>query len=136
MDWLNCNVDASFNNNNGTTNSEWCVCNHSGNFISPGFAWDPRILPVIEVEASTLKDAILRAMTSHLEFVTFESDSQRVIQAIHYNRNGDSEFSLIIESISTLFVNFPSFEGNFIKCQSNMVAHSIASAINSWARRS
>ncbi|CAI8616013.1 unnamed protein product [Vicia faba] len=101
-----------------------------------GFAWDPRILPVIEAEALALKDAILRAMSSHLEFVTFESDSQRFIKAIHYNRNGDSEFSLIIEPISSLFVNFLSFEVNLVKCQANMIAHSIASATNSWARRS
>ncbi|CAI8616014.1 unnamed protein product [Vicia faba] len=40
------------------------------------FAWDPRILSVIEAEALALKDAILRAMSSHLELVTFERDSQ------------------------------------------------------------
>ena len=136
MGWLKCNVDAHFNNNNGTTNSEWWVCNRSENFISAGFAWDPRILSVIEAEALALKDAILRAMSSHLEFVTFERDSQWVIQAMHFNRNGDSEFSIISESISSLVVNFPSFVVNFVKCQANMVVHSIASAINSWARRS
>ncbi|XP_058761487.1 uncharacterized protein LOC131634881 [Vicia villosa] len=39
--WLKCNVDAAFNNNNGTTNRGWCVRNHLGNFIYAGTSWDP-----------------------------------------------------------------------------------------------
>ncbi|XP_058783981.1 uncharacterized protein LOC131658734 [Vicia villosa] len=97
--WLKCNVDAAFNNNNGTTNRGWCVRNHFGNFIYAGIAWDPGTLRVIEAEALALKEAILRAISSNLEFVIFESDSQTVTQAVLSNKKGDSEFCLIIESI-------------------------------------
>ncbi|XP_058759302.1 uncharacterized protein LOC131632582 [Vicia villosa] len=104
--WLKCNVDAAFNNNNDTTNRGWCVRNHLGNFIYAGTSWDPGILPVFEAEALALKEAILGAISSHLEFVTFESDSQIVTQAIHSNRKGNSEFYLIIESIRSLLFPF------------------------------
>ncbi|XP_058732597.1 uncharacterized protein LOC131604126 [Vicia villosa] len=108
--WLKCNVDAAFNNNNDTTNREWCVRNHLGNFIYAGTSLDPRTLPVFEAEALALKEAILGAISSHLEFVTFENDSQIVTQAIQSNRKGDSEFYLIIESIRSLLLSFPNFE--------------------------
>ncbi|XP_058783150.1 uncharacterized protein LOC131657808 [Vicia villosa] len=129
--WLKCNVDAAFNNNNDTTDRGWCVRNHLGNFIYAGTSWDPGTLPVFEAEALALKEAILGAISSHLEFVTFESDSQIVTQAIHSNRKGDSEFYLIIESICSLLLSFPNFEVKFVKRQANSVAHSLARAANS-----
>ncbi|XP_058741502.1 uncharacterized protein LOC131613882 [Vicia villosa] len=114
----------------------WCVRNHLGNFIYAGTSLDPGTLPVFEAEALPLKEAILGAISSHLEFVSFESDSQIVTQAIHSNRKSDSEFYLIIESIRSLLLSFPNFEVKFVKRQANSVAHSLARAANSWARRS
>ncbi|XP_058770133.1 uncharacterized protein LOC131643821 [Vicia villosa] len=51
LGWIKCNVDAAFNNNNGTTNRGWCMRNHLGNFISAGTTWDPGTLSVFEAEA-------------------------------------------------------------------------------------
>ncbi|XP_058774294.1 uncharacterized protein LOC131648560 [Vicia villosa] len=134
--WLKCNVDAAFNNNNGTTNRGWCVRNHFGNFIYAGTAWDPGTLLVFEAEALALKEAILGAISSNLEFVIFESDSQIVTQAVHSNKKGNSEFCLIIDYICSLLRSFKNFEVKFVKRQANSVAHSLARAANSWARRS
>ncbi|XP_058746006.1 uncharacterized protein LOC131618867 [Vicia villosa] len=113
--WLKCNVDVDFNNNNDTTNRGWCVRNHLGNFIYTSIAWDPGTLPVFEAEALALKEVILGAISSHLEFLIFESHFQIVTQAIHSNRKGDSEFCLIIESIGSLLHSFPNFEVKFVK---------------------
>ncbi|XP_058747164.1 uncharacterized protein LOC131620169 [Vicia villosa] len=99
-------------------------------------AWDPGTLPVFEAEALALKEAILGAISLNLEFVIFESDSQIVTQAVHSNKKGDSEFCLIIDYICSLLRSFKNFEVKFVKRQANSVAHSLARAANSWARRS
>ncbi|XP_058784506.1 uncharacterized protein LOC131659316 [Vicia villosa] len=136
MGWIKCNVDAAFNNNNGTTNRGWCMRNHLGNLISAGTSWDPGSLSVIEAEALALKEAILGAISMNLNYVIFESDCQRVTQAVHSNNKGASEFSIILRSISELLQSFPNFDVKFTKRQENMVAHSLARAANSWTRRS
>ncbi|XP_058746722.1 uncharacterized protein LOC131619666 [Vicia villosa] len=134
--WLKCNVDAGFNKQGGTTNRGWCVRDDTGNFIFAGIAWDIGTLTILEAEALALKEAIQGAISSQLDKVIFESDSQGVVQAIDSNYKGDSEFSLIIKSINSLLQAFPNFEVKFIKRQANSVAHSLAKAANSWSRRS
>ncbi|XP_058758128.1 uncharacterized protein LOC131631355 [Vicia villosa] len=133
--WVKCNVDAGFSNNRGTTNRGWCVRNNQGNFILAGSAWDSNILSVDEAEAVAIKEAIQEAIVHHLDKVIFESDSLRVIQAIHSTHSGNSEFSLIILSIQRLLQCNSNFEVKFIKRQANMVAHMLAKAANSWSRR-
>ncbi|XP_058733570.1 uncharacterized protein LOC131605201 [Vicia villosa] len=93
--------------------------------------WSPPSVGRLKSEALALKEAILEAISSHLEFVTFESASQIVTQAIHSNRKGDFKFSLIIESIVSLLHFIPNFKVKFVKRQANMVAHSLARAANS-----
>lgn len=134
--WLKCNVDTTFNKHHGTTNRGCCVSDNHENFIITGVAWDPGTLPVIEVEALALKEAIHEAIDLHLENVIFESDSQRAIQAIHSNHTGGSEFNFIIKSIKTLLHVSPNFEVKFIKHQANSIAHSLRREANSWSRRS
>ncbi|CAI8587149.1 unnamed protein product [Vicia faba] len=69
LDWrppsvgrLKCNMDATFNNNNDTTNRGWYVRDHLDHFIYAGVAWDPGILPIIETGALALKESILEAI--------------------------------------------------------------------------
>lgn len=81
-----------------------------------------------------LKEAIREAIDLHLENVIFESDSQRVVQVIHSNHNGGSEFNFIIMSIKRLLHVSLNFEVKVIKHQANSVAHSLVRAINSWSR--
>ncbi|XP_058725625.1 uncharacterized protein LOC131596907 [Vicia villosa] len=104
--WMKCNMDAAFNKNNDTTNRGWCVRNHLSHFIYAGVAWDPRTLPVFEAEALALKEAILGAISSHLEFMTFESDSQIVTQDIQSNRKDDFNLVLLLSSLVVYCIPF------------------------------
>lgn len=67
--------------------------------------------------------------------IIFESDSQVVVQTIHANKGGTSEFSLIIFCIKNLLVCNFNFKVKFAKHQTNMVAHFLAKADNSWFMR-
>ncbi|XP_058783600.1 uncharacterized protein LOC131658309 [Vicia villosa] len=134
--WLKCNVDAGFSNNRGTTNRGWCVRDNRGSFILGGIAWDLDLLSVVEAEALALKEAIQGAITNHLDKVIFESDALKVVQAIHSNHCGNSEFSVIILSTQSLLQIYSNFEVKFVKRQANMVAHSLANVAISWSRRS
>jgi ribonuclease HI len=68
--------------------------------------------------------AALRAMIlRNMQQVIFESDSKNVVEAIHHNRVGYSEFSNIISHIRYLLQTNPNFLVEFIKRQANMVAH-------------
>lgn len=49
-----------------------------------------------------------------IDHIIFESDSQVVVQVIQVNKDGTSEFSLIISFINLLDCN-PNFEVNFVK---------------------
>ncbi|XP_058726730.1 uncharacterized protein LOC131598114 [Vicia villosa] len=91
--WFKCNVDADFNRNCGTTNRGWCIRDDLGNFITAGVAWDVGSSSTLEAEALALKEAIQGALALHLDHVVFSSDSQQVVQAIHSNSIGGSEFS-------------------------------------------
>ncbi|XP_058733181.1 uncharacterized protein LOC131604778 [Vicia villosa] len=132
--WLKCNVDARFNKQWGTTNGGWCVRDKSGNFVVAGVAWDIGTLSILEAEASAIKEAIESAIALHLENVIFESDARHVVQAIHSNHKGDSEFSLIIMYIRNLLHISSNFEVKFVKRQVNSVAHSLVKVANSWSR--
>jgi hypothetical protein len=58
-----------------------------------------------------------------------------MVDAIHYFRSDSFEFSYFISHINnTLFCN-PNFKVEFIKRQTNMVAHSFARVEISWASR-
>ncbi|XP_058746458.1 uncharacterized protein LOC131619373 [Vicia villosa] len=63
-----------------------------------------------EAEALALKEAIQGALVLHLDHVVFASDSQQVVQAIHSNSIGGSEFSFIIRFIKLLLLYSPNFE--------------------------
>ncbi|XP_058785019.1 uncharacterized protein LOC131659924 [Vicia villosa] len=133
--WLKCNVDAGFNHIHGTTNRGWCVRDNRGRFILAGTAWDSNFRSIVEAEALALKEAILDAIANQFEKVIFESDSQKVVQAIHSKHCGNSEFSLLILSIQSLLQLYVNFEVKFVKRQANMVAHSLAKTAYSWPRR-
>ena len=75
------------------------------------------------------------ASTMNLEYITFESDSQLVVGALHANHEGVSIFSIIISSIKNLLLLNSNFEVKFVKRQTNLVAHKLARAANSWASR-
>lgn len=58
-----------------------------------------------------------------------------MVHAIHSNIIGGSEFNFIIRSIKFLLLDFPNFEVEFFKRQTNMIAHCLTKSANSWPRR-
>jgi hypothetical protein len=133
--WFKCNVDAGFNVRRRSTNRGWCIRNHAGCFIIAGTAWDIGYCSIIEAEALALLEAIQATTHLNLEKVTFECDSQTVVNAVHAQSRGNSEFSIIISSIKSLLNLHSNFEVKFVKRQANSVAHVLAKAANSWTRR-
>lgn len=59
-----------------------------------------------------------------------------MVQEIHANYGGNSEFSLIISCIKNLLDSHSNFEVKFVKRQVNSVAHVLAKSANYWTRRS
>lgn len=102
-----------------------------GRFITIGVPCDVGLLSTIEGEAMTLREALQGVISLQLNNVTFESDSQLVVQVIHSKYLGRSEFSLIILSIKSLLHLFSNFEVKFIKRQADSVAHTLAKVVNS-----
>jgi hypothetical protein len=133
--WFKCNVDAGFNVRRRSTNRGWCIRNHAGCFIIAGTAWDIGYCSIIEAEALALLEAIQATTHLNLEKVTFECDSQTVVNAVHAQSRGNSEFSIIISSIKSLLNLHSNFEVKFVKRHANSVAHVLAKAANSWTRR-
>jgi hypothetical protein len=74
------------------------------------------------------------ACDMNLQQVTFESDAQVVVEAMHTSHVGVSVFSTLISSFKRLFLN-SNFEVKFVKPQANLVAHLLARVANSWASR-
>jgi hypothetical protein len=66
--------------------------------------------------------------------VIFESDSKNVVDVIHNIHGGAFEFSSIICNINRILLANPNFVVKFIRRQANMVAHTLAKAVGSWAR--
>ncbi|XP_058784021.1 uncharacterized protein LOC131658781 [Vicia villosa] len=110
--WVKCNVDVGFNKHLGTTNR--------------GTSWNVDIYTVVEAEALALKEAVQGSIQMQMERITFESDSQMVVQAISANYVGNFEFCVIIYSIKNLLDLHPNFEVKFVKRQfDNLVGNGI-----------
>ncbi|XP_058726551.1 uncharacterized protein LOC131597908 [Vicia villosa] len=92
-------IQLGFNNQSSTTNRGWCFRDCSGRFILASTSWDFGNHTVVEAEALALKEAIQGATHMHMERITFESDSQTVVQVVNNNSFGHSEFCVIISSI-------------------------------------
>jgi hypothetical protein len=71
----------------------------------------------------------------NLEKIIFECDSQTVVNALHAQNRGNSEFSIIISSIKSLLNLHSNLEVKFVKRQANSVAHLLAKAANYWNKR-
>lgn len=129
--WVKCSVDADFNKQKGTTNKDWCVRDCLGRFIIGGISLDVDLLSIIEVEALAIKEVVQAAIWLQLDYVIFENDSQTVVQTIHANYGGSSEFCLITTSLKSLLQYISNFEIKFIKHQVNSFAHLLIKTVNS-----
>jgi ribonuclease HI len=81
-------------------------------------------------ESIALLEALKVVENRGFSHVMFETDS--MVDAIHHFRGGSSKFSYLISYINNLLSCNPNFKVEFIKRQTNMVAHSLARATISW----
>ncbi|GAU30369.1 hypothetical protein TSUD_57800 [Trifolium subterraneum] len=91
------------------------------------------VISSVEGEAWTLLLAMEEARHRGLDRVQFESDSKVLVEAIHMQRRGNSEFLSIVHDILSFMSSFINFEVKFVRRQANLVAHTLARAANSWA---
>ncbi|XP_058783384.1 uncharacterized protein LOC131658067 [Vicia villosa] len=129
--WVKCNVDVGFNKHLGTTNIGWCFRDYDGRFIRADTLWDFGLYIVIEAGALALKKAVQGGIQVQMERITFESDSQIMVQVVHANYVGNSKFSVIISSIKNMLELHSNFEVKFVKRQANLIAHLLVRTTNS-----
>ncbi|PNX63857.1 cytochrome p450, partial [Trifolium pratense] len=108
--WSTCNIDASFYEDLGLTGGGWCVRNAQGRFVAAGTNLIHQKLATIEGEGMAILDALHEAIARGWTNIVFESDSKIVVDAIHANHNGVSEFSSMISYIELLLQCNSSFE--------------------------
>jgi ribonuclease HI len=132
---LKCNVDASFFTANGATGWGWCLRDYRGHFKLAATNIVYSSHSVMEGEALALIDAMEEMIQKGHTFVTFESDSKIVVDAIYSSQHGLSDFHILISHIKSLLTLHNYFEVKYVKRQANMVAHSLARAAYSMSRR-
>jgi ribonuclease HI len=92
-------------------------------------------LNILEGEAMAIIEAMEMMKQKGFSYVTFESDSKTVVDAINSSLVGLSEFSIMISHIKSLLSSNDYFEVKYVKRQANMAAHSLARAAYSMSSR-
>jgi ribonuclease HI len=133
--YLKCNVDASFYHLAGATGCGWVFRDFRGCFKLAGTNIMPSSLTVMEGEALALIEALEEATRRGFIYVSFESDSKLVVDAINHRQTGVSEFSLLISHIQSLLNLHNYFEVKYVRRQANKVAHYLARAAFSMSSR-
>ncbi|GAU16454.1 hypothetical protein TSUD_118030 [Trifolium subterraneum] len=131
LDWVKCNVDVAFVSGSGRTSVGLCFHDNSGHFMAGMTQWQQTVISSVEGKTLTLLLAMEEARHRGLDRVQFESDSKVLIEAIHMKRRGNSEFLPIVHYILSLMSSFINFEVKFVRRQANLVAHTLARAVNS-----
>jgi len=90
-------------------------------------------MTVLEGEAIALLDVIHFAVVNGWDQVVFESDLATLVQALSSLGHGDSEFCAIVSCIIYQLSLHSNFEVKFVRRQANMVAHTLARVVCSWA---
>jgi ribonuclease HI len=133
--WWKCNVDASFAQNPNSLAWGWCIRDAAGSFVAAGSGTCSYKVSVAEGEAKALLEAMRDACSHGWSNIVFESDSKSVVDAVHKNHHGISEFNSIISSITSILHYYTNYEVKFTKRQANMAAHMLARAACSWSSR-
>jgi hypothetical protein len=97
--WWKCNVDASFSQNPTGVAYGWCMRDAGGNFIAAGSKFCTFIVTVAEGETLALLEAMREAIARGWSNIVIESDSKVVVDAIHSNKQGNSDWISLISSI-------------------------------------
>ncbi|GAU30519.1 hypothetical protein TSUD_65290 [Trifolium subterraneum] len=133
LDWIKCNVDVAFVSGSRRTSAGLCFRDNSGHFMAGMTQWRQTVISSVEGEAWALLLAMEEARHRGLDRVQFESDSKVLVEVIHMQRRGNSEFLSIVHDILSLMSSFINFEVKFVRRQANLVAHTLARAANFWA---
>jgi ribonuclease HI len=133
--WWKCNVDASLSQIQNVVAWSWCIRDSGGCFVAAGSNLCRYKVSVAEGEALALLEAMRESLARGWSNIIFESDSKVVVDAVHSNHHGNSEWSSLISSIKLLLHVHSNFEVKFTKRQANMAAHSLARAACSWSSR-
>ncbi|XP_024640655.1 uncharacterized protein [Medicago truncatula] len=123
---LKCNVDASFHRASDRAGISCCVRNDAGLFVSALTSWMRPKLSPHEGEALGLWHAMSWALSSGFHNVIFETDSKMLVDVVHSDNAGISEFYVIVSKIRGLLALHYNFEVKFVRRQANMVAHTLA----------
>jgi ribonuclease HI len=132
---LKCNVDASFYHLAGATGWSWVLRDSRGCFKLAGSNTMPSSFTVMEGEALALIEAMEEIICRGYTYVSFESDSKLVVDAITHRQTGVSDFSLLISHIQSLLSLHNYFEVKYVRRQANKVAHYLARAAFSMSSR-
>jgi ribonuclease HI len=133
--WYKCNVDAAFHQQINKTSTGWILRDHFGRFVAAETTWFDGNCSIVEGESIALLEALKVINQRGYSHVVFESDSKNLVDAIHHLRGGNSEFSLLVSNINNFLACNQNFLVKFVRRQANMVAHTLARAAISWARR-
>jgi ribonuclease HI len=89
----------------------------------------------MEGEAMAPIEAMEEVIRIGFSYVSFESDSKLVVDAITLRQTGVSEFSLLISHIQSLLSLHNYFEVKYVRRRANKVAHYLARAAFSMSSR-
>ncbi|XP_045829075.1 pre-mRNA-splicing factor CLF1-like [Trifolium pratense] len=108
--WIKCNIDASFFMEESITSLACCFRNASGEFLKAQTKWINAKLSTIEGEGMAFLEAISFDVQNGWDKIIFESDSQILVDCIHANQVGVSEFSYITNRIRASLSRINNFE--------------------------
>jgi ribonuclease HI len=111
------------------------MCDSARSFGAVGMNNCRHIVTVAEGEAMALLEAMCEAISGGWSNIVFENNSKIVVDAVHTNHQGNSEWSSLISSVKLLLHCHTNFEMKFTKRQTNMAAHTLARAACSWPSR-
>ncbi|PNY04309.1 60S ribosomal protein l23 [Trifolium pratense] len=91
-------------------------------------AWFQSLGTVPKCEATALLISLQMAATRGYESVSFDSDSQTIVNAVLYRSPNENELGSILAQCRAIFSTHVSFNLAFSRRQANRVAHSFARA--------
>jgi ribonuclease HI len=106
----------------------WCRRDVAGSFVAAGSDFSSYKVSIVEGEAKALLEVMRVACSRGWSNIVFKSDSKTVVDVVHTNYHGISEFNSIISSITAMKHCYTNYEVKFTKRQANMAAHTLARA--------
>jgi len=87
----------------------------------------------LEAESFGLLHSLKMAISNHMHYVTFETDSKTLVDALKVHNVPLNEFGDLVTEIKSLLSGNPDYAVSFVRRQTNRVANSIARTVLSHA---